>query len=43
VLSGILAAAGPRVLADLGALGFAPVAERTAGEWLAYRVRREAS
>lgn len=43
VLSGILAAAGPRVLADLGALGFAPVAERTAGEWLAYRVQRGAS
>jgi ribosomal protein L11 methyltransferase len=39
VLSGILADSGPRVLAEAAALGLAPVAERTAGEWVAYRVR----
>jgi ribosomal protein L11 methyltransferase len=41
ILSGILAVAGPRVLADWRALGFEPVAERTAGEWVAFRVRKE--
>lgn len=43
VLSGILAASGPRVLAEIAALGLAPVAERTAGEWVAYRVRKGAA
>lgn len=41
ILSGILVVAGPRVLADWGALGFRPVAERTAEEWVAFRVRKE--
>lgn len=40
VLSGILAASGPRVLSEIAPLGLAPVAERTAGEWVAYRVRK---
>lgn len=40
VLSGVLTASGPRVLSELAALGLAPVAERTAGEWVAYRVYR---
>jgi len=41
ILSGILAVAGPRVLADWRALGLEPVAERAAGEWVAFRVRKE--
>ncbi|HUF79282.1 MAG TPA: 50S ribosomal protein L11 methyltransferase, partial [Thermoanaerobaculia bacterium] len=40
ILSGILAIAGPRVLADWQALGLEPVAERTAAEWVAFRVRK---
>jgi ribosomal protein L11 methyltransferase len=42
VLSGILAPSGPRVLSEAAALGLVPVAERTAGEWVAYRVRKGA-
>lgn len=41
ILSGILAVAGPRVLSDWAVLGFEPVAERTASEWIAFRVRKE--
>ena len=41
ILSGILAVAGARVLSDWRALGFAPVAERAAGDWVAFRVRKE--
>lgn len=43
ILSGILAASGPRVLAEVGALGFTSVAERSQEEWVAYRVRKGAS
>jgi ribosomal protein L11 methyltransferase len=39
ILSGILAITGPRVLADWQALGLEPVAERTAAEWVAFRLR----
>lgn len=42
VVSGILAASGPRVLRDLEELGLAPVAERTLAEWVAFRMRRTA-
>lgn len=42
ILSGILAASGPRVVAEVGALGLAPVAVRAEEEWIAYRVRKGA-
>lgn len=41
ILSGILAVARPQVLSGWRALGFEPVAERAAGEWVAFRVRKE--
>lgn len=40
VLSGILSASGPQVLAEVAALGLAPVVEGIAEEWVAYRVRK---
>lgn len=43
VFSGILGASGSRMLAELAALGLAPVAERTEEEWIAYRTRKEAA
>jgi ribosomal protein L11 methyltransferase len=40
IFSGILADRGPEVLAALGGLGVAERERRTAGEWIAYRLRR---
>lgn len=40
IFSGILAEHGARVLAGLGRSGLEPVAERSAGEWVAFRTRK---
>ena len=40
IFSGILAEHGPRALAGLARHGLDPVAERTAGEWVAFRTRK---
>ncbi len=40
LLSGILRTRGSEVLAAMAELGFRPIAERTAGDWIAYRCRR---
>ncbi len=40
IFSGILAEHGPRVLAGLTGRGLDPVAERAAGEWVAFRTRK---
>lgn len=40
LFSGILQAKGPEVLSVLDSIGLEPLAERVAGDWIAYRCRR---